>query len=98
MALITVLVLALLSLAFDFGNCPYPSRAHPFFSSGRYLSGALIPFALLYVYGLDACLARVRGDAPRFALLGAILLFATVSEIAVNRVAFASPYNWFALP
>lgn len=90
--------LALLSLAFDFGNCPYPSRAHPFFSSGRYLSGALIPFALLYVYGLDACLARVRGDAPRFALLGAILLFATVSEIAVNRVAFASPYNWFALP
>jgi hypothetical protein len=90
--------LALLSLSFDFGSCPYPSRAHPYFSSGRYLSGALIPFALLYVYGLDACLARVRGDGLRFALLAAILLFATASEIAVNRVAFASPYNALSFP
>jgi len=89
--------LAVLSVAFDFGECFYPSREHPFFTSGRYLSGALIPYALLYVAGLEALFARARSDAVRFAALGAILLFATVSEVAVNRPAFASDYNAFAL-
>jgi hypothetical protein len=89
--------LALLSVAFDFGTSFYPSRHHPYFTSGRLVSGALIPFALLYVAGLDRLLCRVRTEWPRFALLAVILLFGTVSEAAVNRVAFASPYNWLSL-
>jgi hypothetical protein len=93
-----VAFLALLSLAFDFGSCPYPSREHPYFSSGRYLSGALIPFALLYVHGLDGLLARARPAWTRAALLAAILAVATLSEVVLNRVAFGSQYNWFALP
>jgi hypothetical protein len=89
--------LAMLSMAFDFGDCVYPSRDHPFFTSGRYLSGALLPYALLYAAGLDTLLSRLRGDAPRFAALAALLLFASVSELDVNRVAFASEWNAFAL-
>src|SRR6266536_985816 len=55
---ISVGFLALLSIQFDFGNCINPSRSHPYFTSGRLLSGALIPFALLYVYGISSLLRR----------------------------------------
>jgi hypothetical protein len=30
-------------------------------------------------------------------ILGVIVLFATASEIAINRVVFASEHNWFHL-
>ena len=46
-----VAFLALLSIQFDFGSCVNPSREHPYFTSGRLLSGALIPFAVLCVWG-----------------------------------------------
>jgi hypothetical protein len=88
--------LALLSLQFDFGNCINPSRAHPYFASGRLLSGALIPFALLYVYGLNWLLRRINPALP-FLALGVILLLMIASEIAVNRVVFRSEHNLFHL-
>ena len=47
---------------------------------------------------IAAVLRRLYFVRFGFAAVWAVLLFATVSEIAVNRVAFASPYNWFALP
>jgi hypothetical protein len=84
----------LLSIQFDFGDCINPSRAHPYFTSGRLLSGALIPFALAYVYGLIYLLRRT---SPRVSLivLGLMLTFITTSEIIINRVVFASEHNWF---
>jgi len=88
--------LALLSIQFDFGNCINPSRAHPYFASGRLLSGALIPFALAYVYGIDWLLRRINPVLPLLAL-GIILLVVTTSEIVVNRVAFQSEHNLFHL-
>jgi hypothetical protein len=93
----SVAFLALISIAFDFGKCPYPSREHPFFTSGRLLSGALIPFLLLYVYGLDRVLCRMKSDWPRLLALAGIVLIMTVSEIILNRGAFSSQYNWFHL-
>jgi hypothetical protein len=86
--------LALLSIQFDFGSCINPSRTHPYFTSGRLLSGALIPFALLYVYGISSLLRRVSAVLP-LVVLGAIVVFVTTSEILVNRVVFASDHNWF---
>jgi hypothetical protein len=86
--------LALLSIQFDFGSCINPSRTHPYFTSGRLLSGALIPFALLYVYGISSLLRRVSAVLP-LVVLGAIVVFVTTSEILVNRVVFASEHNWF---
>jgi Predicted membrane protein (DUF2142) len=88
--------LALLSIRFDFGECMYPSRAHPYFTSGRLMSGALIPFALLYVYGIGYLLRRV-GRVASIVVVAGIMTFATVSEIFINPAVFASEHNWFHL-
>src|SRR6266403_5215148 len=89
-----VAFLVLLSIQFDFGSCINPSRGHPYFTSGRLLSGALIPFALLYVYGVACLLRRVSMVLP-LVVLGAVVVSVTTSEILVNRVVFASEHNWF---
>src|SRR4029453_3658142 len=91
--------LALLSIQFDFGSCINPSRAHPYFASGRLLSGALIPFALSYVYGIDWLFGRINPPAPPVPLLIliVILVFVVTSEIMTNRVVFTSEHNLFHL-
>jgi len=58
------------------------------------LSGALIPFALLYVYGISSLLRRASAVLP-LVVLGAIVVFVTTSEILIDRVVFASEHNWF---
>jgi hypothetical protein len=65
----------------------------PTFLRGVSCSGALIPFATLYVYGLNRLLRRT----PDLALgaVGAIAITITISEVLANRVAFTSAYNWF---
>jgi hypothetical protein len=92
--IVSVGFMGLLSIQFDFGDCINPSRKHPYFTSGRLLSGALIPFALAYVYGMSYLLRRT---SPRVSLiaLGLMLTFVATSEIIINRVVFASEHNWF---
>jgi hypothetical protein len=99
-----VAFLGLLSMQFDFGSCVNPSRSHPYFTSGRLLSGAIIPFALSYVYGIS-CLCRLVTSrfrqtcwidtASPFVVLGAIVLFSQASEILITQPVFASEHNWF---
>src|SRR6266404_9064232 len=48
-----VAFLVVLSISFDFGQCPYPSREHPYFTSGRLLDAAAVPFFLLFAYAID---------------------------------------------
>ena len=72
----------------------HPSRGHPYFTSGRLLGGALIPFAFAYVYGISYLFRRAN-PAVSLAILGLILTFGTSSEIIINRVVFASEHNWF---
>jgi len=91
-----VALLALLSIQFDFGNCINPSREHPYFTSGRLLSGALIPFAVVFVYGVSWVCRRINTALPLI-VLGLIVVFVTTSEILVNRVVFVSEHNWFHL-
>jgi hypothetical protein len=96
--------LALLSIQLDFGTCINPSREHPYFTSGRLLSGAIIPFAMGYVYGIS-CLCRVATSKVRqtrwietalpLVVLGAIVVFSQASEIFVTHPVFASEHNWF---
>jgi hypothetical protein len=96
--------LGLLSIQFDFGNCVNPSRSHPYFTSGRLLSGAMIPFALSYVYGIS-CLGRLATSRFRqvrwldtafpLVVLGAIVVLSQTSEIFITRQVFASEHNWF---
>ena len=89
----TIVFLAFLSLQFDFGACINPSRERPYFFQGRLMLGALIPFAMLYVYGLS----RLLGNKPNLVLgaVGAIAITITFLEVLANRVAFTSAYNWF---
>ena len=83
-----------LSVIYDFHDCVNPSREHPYFTSGRLILGALIPFMLLFVYGIDRVLKK-SGDPAKFLALAAIILFMLISEIATDWPVFSSQYNWF---
>ncbi len=84
--------LGFLSLQFDFGACINPSRERPYFFQGRLMAGAMIPFAMLYVYGLGRILRWPPLVLPTIAGLVVII---TISDFFANSVAFASAYNWF---
>ena len=57
------------------------------------MAGTMIPFATLYVYGLNRLLpAR---SALVLGTIVAITLAISTSEFLANRVAFSSAYNWF---
>ncbi len=90
-----VMFLGLLSIQFDFHNCPAPSRDFPYFCAGRFILGGLIPFLILGLYGFDYLLRDLKNEwgAP-LALLG-IILFLAIGEISWSLPVFFSQYNWF---
>jgi hypothetical protein len=88
--------LALISLPWDFGKCPYPSPSFPFFAMGRYALGCLVPFLCLFVSGIGAAIGR------RPALF-AVAVVTTVAAMSLMQWTFlgmtvSSQYNWFHLP
>ncbi len=89
--------LGFFSIIYDFHNCLYPSRDFPYFASGRLILGALIPFLILYLYGLDYLLQSVKNRWVRPAILLGMILFMLASEIATDWTVFSSQYNWFHL-
>jgi hypothetical protein len=90
--------LAWLSIKYDFGICPDPSREHPYFAEGRLILGAMVPGLMLYLYGLNYLLQDVKNGRAKPMVLGAIILFMLVSEIATDWTVFSSQYNWYHLP
>jgi len=90
-----VAFVALLSIAFDFGGCVYPSREHPYFTSGRLLGAAAIPFFLLYARALDWTMCQITRNWLRLIVLGGIVLIVSVSQVIINWPAFLSHYNFF---
>jgi len=92
--LASICFLALLSIEFDFGPCINPSREHPYFTSGRLLSGVLVPFAVAYVYGVAWLLRRIAWLLPLLVIV-AIAAFAATSGILIDQPVFASEHNWF---
>jgi hypothetical protein len=74
--------------------CLNPLRNHPYFTSGRLLTGALIPFAVVYVYGLDFLFRKLRAFFPLM-IIAAIMIWVTVASFFLHRAIFASAYNWF---
>jgi hypothetical protein len=87
---------ALLSVKYDFQDCFYPSREHPFFVSGRLLLGALLPFLILFAAGLDHALGKFSERTKSLALT-ALLMFMLVSETVIDWNIFPNDYNWFHL-
>ena len=95
--LAAVAFLGSLSIIYDFNDCFYPSGAHPYFTSGRLMLGAVIPFLLLYLYGLDRVLCRVKNRWIRPVVLVGMVLFMLISETLIDWRLFPNPYNWFHL-
>jgi hypothetical protein len=96
-----VAMLAVLSLLFVFGETTSPSADYPYFVQGRLISAVLVPFALLYVRGIEeatAWLPRRWAVGAGWGLLGAVVGLAFVSELALTGPVFSSAYNWFHLP
>jgi len=91
---VAVAFLGFLSVICDFHNNFNPSREHPYFTLGRLMLGALIPFLLLYLYGLDRALNRLSLQT-KFVALTLLILFMLVSEITADWAVFFSRYNWF---
>jgi hypothetical protein len=61
------------------------------------LCGALIPFLLLYVYGLEQVLGRIKNKATPILVLSGVVLLIVISEIGINLPDFSSQYNFFHL-
>ena len=91
----SVAFLGFLSIIYDFGDCVRPSRELPYFTSGRMILGALIPFLLLLGYGIDRILSLIKNDWVKPVFLTASLLLMLASEIITDWPAFFSHYNWY---
>lgn len=88
--------LCALSVSFDFGSCAFPSRQHPFFTAGRLVLGALLPFLVLYLRGFEIATPFLR-HRHRLLLLSFCIVVLTYGEIKATIPVFASPFNWFHL-
>jgi hypothetical protein len=97
LVLASVLFMAVISLPFDFHECVYPSREHPYFVSGRIIIGVLLPFALIYLSGLEYLLRPVRRYFHPMIPFTALVIFLTVSEFVIRRDIFHSAFNLFSL-
>jgi hypothetical protein len=90
--------LVLLSIRFDFQECPYPSREHPYFTSGRLLNAAAVPFFLLFAYAIESVAAWTKREWSRWVLLGVIALLALSWQVSINAPVLSSRYNFFHRP
>jgi hypothetical protein len=93
----SVAFLAFLSVQFDFGECFYPSRSHPYFTSGRLMLGALIPFLIVWLYGVHSFFVWLNLRRGRLILVFCFILFVVIAEMALIRPVIGSQYNWFSL-
>ncbi len=93
---VSVMFLAFLSILYDFDGCYYPSREQPYFVSGRLITGALLPFLLIYIDGLDN-IFRWLGRRTVLSVITVLVIGITLSELWLTAGVFSSSYNWFHL-
>jgi hypothetical protein len=93
----SVLFLAAISLPYDFQNCVYPSREHPYFISGRIICGTMLPFVLIYLSGLELLWRPVRKYIHPIFPLAIICIGIMISEVLQTLTVFHSNFNFYAL-
>jgi hypothetical protein len=93
----SVLFMAVISLPFDFQDCPYPSRAQPYFVSGRIIIGTQLPFVVMYLMGLESLWRPMRKFVHPIFPLVAICIGIVCAEAGIAAVVFHSHFNFFAL-
>jgi hypothetical protein len=94
-------ILVGLSLRFSYGPTTNPSLERPWFANGRLVAGALVPFALLVVRGMEQGVVLLPGRwraRAAWAALGGVCAAASVSEAILSAPVVASAYNAFHLP
>lgn len=87
--------LAAISLPIDFRNFWYPSREYPYFTSGRLILGALLPFAALYLCGLREVWRKCRIPASPLWAVAALAVTITLVELVLSAGVLYSNFNWF---
>jgi hypothetical protein len=92
---VSISVLLIVSLAYDFHDCIVPSRQYPFNTAGRLISGMLIPFLIVYLSGLNFVLDKLGIRSMREVVVCLIALTIVFSEFALYYPVLKSPYNWF---
>lgn len=95
--LASLVFLAGLSLAFDFHECFYPSRAYPYFVSGRIIAGTLLPFAMVYAVGFETLLRPIRKRVHPIIPFVVCCVFVVLAEVVVSREVFRSAFNFYSL-
>ncbi len=94
-------ILGWLSVRFAYGPTTNPSLDQPWFANGRLVAGALVPFALLFVRGIEraaAWLPERRRELAAWLALAAILVATSISEALLTAPVLRSAYNFFHLP
>lgn len=90
-----ILLLAVLSMMFDFGTSLFPSREYPFFTNARLMLGAFIPFLILYWDGLRVIVNRISTRIHPLIIVALICIFILYSEMDMTYPVLKSHYNWF---
>jgi hypothetical protein len=94
--LASILFLFWISIRFDFGACVYPSRVKPFLISGRLVIGALLPFAVIYLRGIQIAAGKIAHLNP-LVVVAVIVVIMAVTETWLMRPVFASPNNLYSI-
>lgn len=87
--------LAFVSVIFDFGSCYYPSKDYPFMTSGRLISGMLVPFIILYLNGFKTILSASKIPLNPLPVIVIVMFLLAFADFMVSREVFLNPYNWF---
>ena len=94
---LSVVFMAAISVPYDFQECVYPSRAAPYFVSGRIIIGALLPFVVMYLNGLEFLLRPLRTYTHPIFVLLAVCVGVIIAESTIAQVVFRSHFNFYAL-
>jgi hypothetical protein len=90
-------VLACLSVRFDFSHYLWQPSSNSYFTSGRLIAGASVPFLCLYAQGIQALCALVNRRISPLVIIGIMGVFILIAEIAIKAVVFNSAYNFYHL-
>ncbi len=93
--LLLTALLAWTSIAYDFGDCPYPSKEIPYVTSGRYYTAILLPFLLIYLQGMQNLFGKWKNSFYPLLFLFVVILWVTLTEVFISISVFKSPFNWF---
>ena len=93
----SVIFMAAISLLYDFQECVYPSRQAPYLVSGRIIIGALLPFSVMYLGGMEFLLRPLRRYVHPIFVLLLVCIGIVFAEVKIASVVFHSHFNAYAL-